>query len=81
MLKKFIYLYQVFPLNPKALSLGELYGEFELGSNDWTDGVLSSIARNACNGRFYFYLNWGRHGRERMVDGFTTTYAISAYHH
>ena len=72
---------KVFPLNPKALSLGELYGEFELGSNDWTDGVLSSIARNACNGRFYFYLNWGRRGRERMVDGFTTTYAISAYHH
>jgi hypothetical protein len=25
--------------------------------------------------------NWGCHGRDRMVDGFTTTYAISAYHH
>jgi len=24
---------------------------------------------------------WGRHGRDRMVIGFTTTYAISAYHH
>ena len=23
----------------------------------------------------------GRRGRERMVVGFTTTYAISAYHH
>jgi len=23
----------------------------------------------------------GRHGRVRMVAGFTTTYAISAYHH
>jgi hypothetical protein len=23
----------------------------------------------------------GRHGRDRMVVGFTTTYAISAYHH
>jgi hypothetical protein len=22
-----------------------------------------------------------RHGRDRMVVGFTTTYAISAYHH
>jgi len=24
---------------------------------------------------------WGRRGRERMIVGFTTTYAISAYHH
>jgi hypothetical protein len=24
---------------------------------------------------------WGRCGRDRMVVGFTTTYAISAYHH
>ena len=23
----------------------------------------------------------GRHGRDRMVVGFTTAYAISAYHH
>jgi hypothetical protein len=23
----------------------------------------------------------GRHGRDRMVVGFITTYAISAYHH
>ena len=24
---------------------------------------------------------WGRRGRDRMVVGFKTTYAISAYHH
>jgi len=24
---------------------------------------------------------WGRHSRDRMVVGFTTTCAISAYHH
>jgi len=69
MLKKFIYLYQVFPLNPKALSLGELYGEFELGSNDWTDGVLSSIARNACNGRFYYVIKF--FSDMRQVFGFS----------
>ncbi|XP_071165421.1 dynein axonemal heavy chain 2-like [Mytilus edulis] len=39
---------KVFPLNAKALSLGELYGEFEFSTNDWTDGILSSIMRNAC---------------------------------
>jgi len=27
------------------------------------------------------YLFKGRRGRDRMVVGFTTTYAISAYHH
>ena len=24
---------------------------------------------------------WGHRGHDRMVDGFTTTHAISAYHH
>ena len=24
---------------------------------------------------------WNRHGRDRMVVGYTTIYAISAYHH
>ncbi|KAM8972622.1 dynein axonemal heavy chain 2 [Pelodytes ibericus] len=37
-----------FPLNPKALSLGELYGEYDLTTNEWTDGVLSSLMRAAC---------------------------------
>ncbi|XP_029784654.1 dynein heavy chain 2, axonemal [Suricata suricatta] len=37
-----------FPLNPKALSLGELYGEYDLSTNEWTDGVLSSVMRAAC---------------------------------
>jgi hypothetical protein len=27
------------------------------------------------------FIGWGRHCRDRMVVGFTTTYAISAYYH
>ena len=27
------------------------------------------------------FLSSSRHGRDRMVVGFTTTYVISAYHH
>jgi hypothetical protein len=27
------------------------------------------------------YFTWAWRGRDRMVVGFTTTYAISAYHH
>ncbi|XP_074657783.1 dynein axonemal heavy chain 2-like [Tubulanus polymorphus] len=38
-----------YPLNPKALSLGELYGEFDLNTNEWTDGVLSSVMRQTCS--------------------------------
>ncbi|XP_006899240.1 PREDICTED: dynein heavy chain 2, axonemal [Elephantulus edwardii] len=37
-----------YPLNPKALSLGELYGEYDLNTNEWTDGILSSVMRTAC---------------------------------
>lgn len=32
------------------MSLGELYGEYDLATNEWTDGVLSSIMRAACAG-------------------------------
>lgn len=39
---------QDYPINPKALSLGELYGEFDLNTNEWTDGVLSSVMRQTC---------------------------------
>ncbi|ORZ33974.1 dynein heavy chain and region D6 of dynein motor-domain-containing protein [Catenaria anguillulae PL171] len=35
-------------MNPKSLTLGELYGEFNLQTNEWTDGVLSSTIRNVC---------------------------------
>ena len=49
-------LLQDFPLNPKALSLGELYGEFNLSSNEWADGVLSSIMRQTCAGLICVWL-------------------------
>ncbi|KAM9820319.1 LOW QUALITY PROTEIN: dynein axonemal heavy chain 2 [Neosynchiropus ocellatus] len=39
---------QHFLLNPKSMSLGELYGENQLSSSEWTDGVLSSIMRSTC---------------------------------
>lgn len=42
--------FQVFPLNPKAMSLGELYGEYDLTTDEWADGVLSSLMRSACAG-------------------------------
>ncbi|KAI9356982.1 dynein heavy chain and region D6 of dynein motor-domain-containing protein [Zopfochytrium polystomum] len=38
-----------YPLNPKAFSQGELYGEVNVSTNEWSDGVLSSIMRTACS--------------------------------
>jgi dynein heavy chain len=35
-------------VNPKSVTMGELYGEIDLMSQEWTDGLLSSIMRE-CN--------------------------------
>eukprot|EP00741_Cyanophora_paradoxa_P000409 tig00000404_g400.t1 len=32
-------------LNPKSITMGELYGEFNKLTNEWTDGLASSIVR------------------------------------
>merc|ERR1719181_72282 len=35
-------------LNPKCITMGELYGEFNLLTQEWTDGLASTIMRRAC---------------------------------
>ncbi|XP_011309286.1 dynein heavy chain 2, axonemal [Fopius arisanus] len=39
----------VYPINPKALSLGELYGEYNLKTGEWFDGVIPAIMRKTCS--------------------------------
>ncbi|KAK2576897.1 hypothetical protein KPH14_005522 [Odynerus spinipes] len=41
----------VYPINPKALNLGELYGEYNLATGEWLDGVISSIMRQTCSSK------------------------------
>ena len=41
-------------------------------------GIYSGIVDDRC---LIIQMRWDRRGRDRMVVGFTTTYAISAYHH
>jgi dynein heavy chain len=43
---------QEYPVNPKAITLGELYGDFDLSTNEWTDGILSSVMRSCCAGLY-----------------------------
>lgn len=39
----------VYPINPKTLTLGELYGEYSSSTNEWCDGVVSSVMRQTCS--------------------------------
>ena len=39
------YVPRVHALNPKSVTLGELYGDVSAATHEWTDGILSSIAR------------------------------------
>uniref|UniRef100_A0A8D3AXA9 AAA+ ATPase domain-containing protein n=1 Tax=Scophthalmus maximus TaxID=52904 RepID=A0A8D3AXA9_SCOMX len=37
---------KIYPLNPKAMSVIELYGVLDPDTRDWTDGILSNIFRD-----------------------------------
>ncbi|CAB0007849.1 unnamed protein product [Nesidiocoris tenuis] len=39
---------QEYVINPKSVSLAELYGEYNLATNEWADGILSNVMRKAC---------------------------------
>mmetsp|Transcript_28835 Transcript_28835/g.26138 ORF Transcript_28835/g.26138 Transcript_28835/m.26138 type:complete len:141 (-) Transcript_28835:1008-1430(-) len=36
-------------LNPKSISMGELFGEVHMLTKEWTDGLASHIMRNSAN--------------------------------
>ena len=53
-------------LNPKAITMGQLYGEFDENTHEWTDGVLCVIYRQAVKE----YAEFGKTDRQFIVfDG------------
>ncbi|XP_026674744.1 dynein heavy chain 1, axonemal-like [Ceratina calcarata] len=49
-----------FVLNPKSITMGQLYGEYDLNTREWTDGIFSTllrvgIAASDTNKRWYIF--------------------------
>lgn len=36
-------------LNPKAVMMGELFGEVNAFTNEWTEGIVSKLVKDAVN--------------------------------
>ena len=40
---------RVYAINPKSITMGQLYGQADLQTNEWTDGIASVMVRHCSN--------------------------------
>ncbi|CAN0410520.1 unnamed protein product, partial [Phaeothamnion confervicola] len=40
---------QVFQINPKSITMGQMYGEFDANTHEWQDGIMSTMYRTAAS--------------------------------
>jgi dynein heavy chain len=47
-------------VNPKSITMGQLYGEFDQQTHEWTDGIISTLVREGVaetsdDSKWYFH--------------------------